>query len=279
MFIHVFPQTDTFPASHMPVPRLHRLTRSQDNPDWTHPLHAHQDYVELMFLASGKAEIKVDQHTFHCSEGDMILLDKNIVHATSSARGSIRDTWCCLLSQVELPAISAGDNYILRCNAGEYFQYVQNTFLNIYEFSRHNTLITDPVCNQLIATLLLIFQEKLKESRTLEKAGPLTFAQQVLKYINSHFAEKITLDSLAKEFFVSKSYLGNEFRKEYDISPINYLIDKRLTESIWLMLNTDTPIHQIAQAVGYDNPYYFSKIFTARMGISPADYREQFYRG
>ena len=275
MFIHAFPQTNEPVASHMPTPILHRLTCSWDNPQWVHPLHTHRDFVELMFLDNGRAEIKVDQHIFQFVEGNMVLLDKNIVHATAPVSGYPRDTWCCLLSGVELPAISNRDGYILQCNVGEYLGYVRSVFRAIYDFSRINCSVTDPLCNHLMATLLLLFQEKLLENSVQETAAPPTFAQQVLKYINEHFTEKITLESLAKQFLTSKSYLGNEFRKEYDISPINYLIDKRLNESIWLLLNTDAPISEVATAVGYDNPYYFIKIFTTRIGMSPNEYRKQ----
>lgn len=275
MFIHVFPQD--LPRSFEPLktPVLHRLTRSLDNPQWNHPLHAHGDYVEFMFFGRGHAEVKADRHTFHCVEGDMLLLDKNIIHSTASVSGPPRDTWCCLLSNVELftehPA-----NYILKCNAEEYSEYAAKVFSQICEFSRSTPAISGPVCNCLMGTLLLIFQEKLRKSSIQKNAEPLTFAQQILIYINEHFTEKITLDSLARKFLTSKSRISSEFKSEYEISPINYLIDKRLNESIWLMLNTKLTIHDIARSIGYDNPYYFIKLFASRMEISPTDYREKY---
>lgn len=276
MHVHVFPQEKSAGGTEMPTPQLRRLTRSWENPGWTHPLHAHRDQVELMFLSAGRMEVKADQHTFQCAQGDLVLLDRNIIHATNAVEGYPRDTWCCLLTGVELDCVAPGEGAgILRCNAGEYFQYVRDTFLQIYDFSRLNQSVTDPVCNHLMATLLLIFREKAQTDPSLERTSQPTFAQRVLIYLNDHFTEKITLDSLAKTFYTSKSHLGNEFKKEYDISPINYLIDKRLNESIWLLLNTDQPVHQVAKAVGYENPYHFIKLFSSRMGVSPSDYRIQ----
>lgn len=276
MFIHVFPQDGQPASGPVSPPVIHRLTRSLDNPRWHHPLHAHRDYVEFIFLADGEAEIKADRHVFHCIKGDMILLDKNIIHSTASVLGPPRDTWCCLLSGVEPFSENLTEQYILKCNAEEYCDYVGHVFSQICEFSRGNPSILAPVCNYLMGTLMVIFQEKLRKYSIRENAEPLSFAQNLLIYINEHFTEKITLDSLAKEFLTSKSRIGSEFKEEYETSPINYLIDKRMTESIWLLLNTDQPVHEIAKAVGYENPYYFIKLFTSRMGISPTDYKKEY---
>lgn len=275
MYIHAFPQNQLSAAEQIPTPVIHRLTRTWDNPSWNHPLHAHREHVEFMFLSEGRADIRVDQNIFHCVQGDMILMDKNIIHATSSVEGFPRDTWCCLLSNVEMPTYSS-EHYILKCNAQEYYGYVRQVFEQILEFSRSNEVISSAICNYLIGTLLVIFQEKLRQAPVHEQVTELSFAQQVLIYINEHFTKKITLDILAKEFLTSRSRVSSEFKKEYEISPINYLIDKRLNEAIWLLLNTKNPIHQIAQSVGYDNPYHFIKLFTNRMGMSPADYRKMY---
>lgn len=276
MFIHVFPQDGQMDAAQRTLPVIHRLTRSLDNPRWYHPLHAHREYNEFIFLSSGEAEIKADRHTFHCVEGDMILLDKNIIHSTASVLGPPRDTWCCLLSNVDLFTERPPENYILKCNAEEFTGYARTVFSQICELSRGNTAVSGAVSNYLMGSLLVIFQNKLQKASIQENAAPLSFAQQILIYINEHFTEKITLESLARVFLTSKSRISSEFKLEYETSPINYLIDKRLNESIWLMLNTAQPIHEIAGMVGYDNPYYFMKLFTSRMGISPADYREKY---
>ena len=274
MFVHVFPQDESAASQAISIPVIHRLTRAWNNPSWHHPLHAHRDYVELMFFAEGEAEITAGRHKFHCVPGDMVLIDKNIIHSTASVEGHPRDTWCCQLSHVELPGQAQG-HYILRCSSGEYANYILETFHQIFAFSRRNDRITDRVCNELVGTMLTIFQEQLRRSPMLERDEELSFAQQILIYLNDHFAQRITLDSLARAFLTSRSRVSSEFKKEYETSPINYLIDKRLTESIWLLVNTTTPVHQIAQAVGYENPYYFIKLFTARMGLSPAAYRER----
>ena len=94
-------------------------------------------------------------------------------------------------------------------------------------------------------------------------------------YINEHYNENITLKSLATVFFVSETKISHDFKEEYNISPINYLIDKRIGEARWLLLNTNEPIYSIAERVGYTKYYYFNKLFKSRYGMTPAEYREQ----
>ncbi|EEG9530619.1 helix-turn-helix transcriptional regulator, partial [Escherichia coli] len=91
-----------------------------------------------------------------------------------------------------------------------------------------------------------------------------------------NYREKITLEQLSKKFRASVSYICHEFTKEYRISPINYVIQRRMTEAKWSLTNTELSQAEISWRVGYENVDHFAKLFLRHVGCSPSDYRRQF---
>ena len=82
------------------------------------------------------------------------------------------------------------------------------------------------------------------------------------------------LEQLAEEGHMNKFYLSHAFKKEYGLSPINYMIDCRIREGKRLLADTDLSLSQIAGILGFSSPSYFSQSFRKAEGISPAEYRK-----
>ena len=93
-------------------------------------------------------------------------------------------------------------------------------------------------------------------------------------YIDLHFKEALTLEQLAEESHMSKYYLSHAFKREYGISPINYMISRRIEESKYLLAETDLSMSQISQLLGFSSLSYFSQVFHRTQSISPKEYRQ-----
>lgn len=102
----------------------------------------------------------------------------------------------------------------------------------------------------------------------------LTSIDHIARYINQNFASKITLDMLAKEAFLDRSYLVRAFKKRYGCTPIKYLIDVRLTHAKDILLNTNAPIYEIAEECGYNTESFFISQYRSKYGMSPAQHRQ-----
>jgi AraC-like DNA-binding protein len=72
---------------------------------------------------------------------------------------------------------------------------------------------------------------------------------------------------------MNKYYLSHAFKREYGVSPINYMITRRIEESKYLLAETDLSMSQIAQLLGFSSLSYFSQVFRKTQGISPMEYR------
>lgn len=102
--------------------------------------------------------------------------------------------------------------------------------------------------------------------------------QEVMDYLCSHLREKITLAQVAAEHSLSVSSLSHLFRQQTGMTVLRYLEEQRLARARHLLELTPWTIQWIAQAVGYDNPFYFTLRFKQRNGTSPRDYRRSIKR-
>jgi YesN/AraC family two-component response regulator len=99
---------------------------------------------------------------------------------------------------------------------------------------------------------------------------------RIINYLNENYEHKISLEQIAHNMYLSPVYISKIFKEETGESPINYLIKIRLEKAKDILLNSDNGcIKNIANQVGYDDVYHFSKLFKKYYGISPLYYRKQ----
>jgi transcriptional regulator GlxA family with amidase domain len=84
----------------------------------------------------------------------------------------------------------------------------------------------------------------------------------------------ITLDELAKFNNLSKSQLNKIFNQKTNHSPINFFIQLKIQRACKYLDLTKLTIREISEKMGYNDQYYFSKIFKKIMGIPPSQYRK-----
>ena len=95
------------------------------------------------------------------------------------------------------------------------------------------------------------------------------------RYIDTNYAQNITLDTLAELTHINKYYLAHSFASCIGQSPISYLSSKRLQASMELLVNTNHSIAQVASSTGFSSQSYFSQMFKKSVGMTPQQYRKQ----
>ena len=98
---------------------------------------------------------------------------------------------------------------------------------------------------------------------------------EVLKFIDENYKNNITLDTLAGIMNISTMYFSNYFKRVFRISPKQYVLNKRLTESQRLLLESRMSIKEIAYEVGFENENYFSEFFSSKVGVSALKFRKR----
>jgi len=97
--------------------------------------------------------------------------------------------------------------------------------------------------------------------------------RKIQAYIDEHYADNLTLVSLAEAFYLNPSYLSQLFMKKTNTTFLQHLTDVRIRKAVELLRNTDLKVYEISSKVGYKDAKYFSKIFEKNIGAKPMDYR------
>ena len=99
--------------------------------------------------------------------------------------------------------------------------------------------------------------------------------QDILRYLDEHFTENISLDALAEQFFISKYYLSREFKKEFGTTIIQYVLMKKINYAKELLRYSNSSIEEIARLCGIDDASYFNKVFKKLEGGTASEYRRK----
>ena len=99
--------------------------------------------------------------------------------------------------------------------------------------------------------------------------------EQSATFIHNHFRENLCVGALAEREHLSDSRYRELFREAFGMSPGEYITHQRILYACSLLQNTDLPVIRIAEACGYQDPLYFSRIFRKKTGISPIVYRRE----
>lgn len=97
----------------------------------------------------------------------------------------------------------------------------------------------------------------------------------VIRYMSENLERNLRLADLAEYVGVTPTYLSHLFTLRTGNSPMTHLRQLRMSHACHLLDFSTLHINQICHKVGISDPYYFSRVFTATMGISPSDYRRQ----
>ncbi|UKS28350.1 response regulator [Paenibacillus sp. HWE-109] len=100
--------------------------------------------------------------------------------------------------------------------------------------------------------------------------------QQVKKYIDEHYSEKITLNQMAELVYLNPSYFSIQFKKETGINFIDYLKNCRMEKAKELLRRIDLKVYEIGELVGYQDRKYFATTFKSHTKLTPLEYRQSF---
>jgi len=97
--------------------------------------------------------------------------------------------------------------------------------------------------------------------------------EMAIKYLHAHMSEKISIPDVAKKMGCSQTYFRRLFKMRTGRSSLEYLLRLRLQHAKSLLKQTNIPIAEIAHSIGYEDAFYFSRVFKKACGISPSHFR------
>lgn len=101
--------------------------------------------------------------------------------------------------------------------------------------------------------------------------------RNILLYIDMNYYENIDLKLLEEKFEISRPYLCNTFKSLTGISPVNYIIRRRITEAKQKLVSTEKSIIEISEECGFNSLSNFNSLFKRMTGLTPSSYRKKYF--
>lgn len=231
-------------------------------------------YNKFYLICDGEGYIKVGNREYRPQKGQMVLMPAGIVQSYSTiSKNTFTKYWCHFTAKV-------GDMNV--------FDFMEVPYvIEVDDLNRLKSLFQEMISLQEDGGLHSIIKEKalLLEiiAYYLERAGVrnLKFSKNpsmeklnsVLKYIQEHISENLTVEALANLVHFHPNYFTNIFKKYMGMPPIQYVNKMRIERAKYLLKTTGSQINEIALITGFCDVYYFSRTFKSYTGYSPTDFR------
>lgn len=254
--------------------KLRNASRARYSGDWNSVPHTH-NHMELFYIVGGKGQFLIEDQLYPVDTSQLVIINPNVLHTEVSLKSQPLEYIVLGVDGIEL-AIHSGSNgqfCVLTPSEGA---EISSCLRNILREMELKSAGYQDVCQAFMEILIIRLMRSISLSAPTELHLPAVNRQcaSVRRYIDLHFKEAITLDQLAEASHMNKYYLSHVFKRQYGVSPINYMIGRRLEESKFLLAETDLSVSQIAQLLGFSSPSYFSQMFSKSQSVTPREYRQ-----
>lgn len=254
------------------------------------PLHWHAEF-EINYVISGCAEFICGDNRFVSSEGDIIIILPNMLHAIYPCENS-KQLYDTVVFSPEMLGISENDRcaaeFIKPLAGGTeinnritrehiYYNELKTTVENIFSCAKGNTPRLDMLMKSELLRLFWLLYENGDISRT-DKSTVFKseMIRPAIEYINDNFSEAVTVEKLAEITHISKSYFMRLFKETAGVGAIEYLSQLRIKKVCEILLKTDKTAAEAAFECGFRNISNFNRQFRKFAGCTPKEYRKAY---
>ncbi len=262
------------------------------------PLYFHQhDFVEILYMYKGSCKQYIENldNCIVLQEGDLFLLNQNVIHAI------MQQDEQAILIKIVLPLEVLSYNFIQKMNHDsdlfqffvdakspqkEYYHYLHYIHCTSDEqilieklmteyYMKYNYYKETIVC---YLELLMIFLERsnnLHHNLRYKLAHSSLKTGEIIQYIYEH-SDTVTLEELSRVFSFNQSYLSRIIKENCKMNFLGLLRESRLEKASIFLSSSDYSVEQIAQMVGYHNAVPIYQGIKEKFGCSPSEYRKHY---
>lgn len=243
----------------------------------------HRD-VELIMLLEGEIEVNIHGESYVLKEGDLMLINSNVGHATMAKRS---DSIAMVLHfspeyfsiwYKEQPFFQLKFSNLMNEIKKRAYDEIKRKLLQMTVYtdfkSKKDEIIYEALFHGIIAELFLHFAPESPDAQDTAIGSGSDKILKIIDYINNHYRDKITLDVLQDVTGYNKSYISQLIKQDLGINYYEYLTRVRMREAIFSLTNTTDRIADIALGNGFSDVKSFNSAFKERFGKSPSEYRK-----
>lgn len=258
-----------------------------------YPIHMHEDVTEILLSLKGSMNVITSHENVYVKEGDFVFVNSNSIHSIQSSDEAI-----VAVFHIDLNFFEKKNEYI------KYMYFRNNMYSKKYKkiesdnFDYQRIESKTMFKNKLIGILLntvykfelsdeisLLYEDQIIESMINEfnwlqflnkdniKPNQLDRYYRIVKYIQEHINERITLDDIASIEYISKNYFSHFWKNISNFSFIERVNFEKVFKSEYMLLTTDINIVSIAEKFGFSDVKYYYNHFKRWYGTTPLVHR------
>ena len=273
----------TFPFTAMP-----RLLYADDDKerriyDCPYGIHKHDGWVELLLVYDGAGMVGIGSHRYLVHKGQILILNQGVLHDEMPSGITNIHTLCMDVDNILIDGMCKNQlidpDIIPIIDCGECFVDVYQTWKHLCRLMYKGMPEMEGYCHYLMMSIFSIIAFQIDQTRIVagnsdDNADQMGTAIQ--DYINLHFSEHLSVQSIGQAMNLSPYYMTRVFKKATGYTPMQYVTKLRLGKAQQLLLHTQKSITDIAMEIGYNNLSNFNYSFMKLCGISPSRYRKEF---
>ncbi len=265
------------------------------------PSHWHDD-MEIIYLLNGSATVFLDGRPHKLVNGDFIVIDAGMIHESQCTRSYMQIVIRIREGLVQ-SLVGGSRDFRILCSRGDLTRETLPHYLEICDLLRQlaplyiqqprgymiksHSLVLD-VLYRLVSHFSVSFeaaggegdltpeqQEAAASSRRTFSHPAQERAREIVRYIDRHYAEPLTLDGIAEHFGLNSEYFSRMFRRTFGIPFTHHLHHVRLVHIYHDICTTDEPVMAVAEKHGFSNYKLFGRLFREFYGKTPREVRRE----
>lgn len=253
----------------------------------------YDDELIIEYYKKGGSSLHIEGNIYNIEEGDVVVLkpdelhvtirndeqymEKMVLHVKESFLSRFFEEQTVFFDKIALRPKGKGN--LILSNVVKKVG-INKMFLKCLEYAKDNSIEKKVLLSCKVVEIISLIADMVeKDDKTIiDTATSNNKVNQMIDYINRHYTEDITLDTLAKRFHFSKYYISHLFKDYVGVSPYDYLIVRRLYNCNNLIRSNYT-IKEACFTTGFNNYSNFYRLYKKHFKITPQQFKEQFKLG
>lgn len=240
--------------------------------------HWHRS-VEIFAVFEGELEFYVNEVKYPLQPGEFMLVNSNEIHSIVAPKKNLTIVLQIPLSTFE--KYYTDDQFIYfshssRIQDEEVMRLIRDMYHTYLNRKCGYELKVQSQFYMLIYLLVTKYRETNVDVELVRYTRKLNRLSVITAYMKDNYQKDMTLESIAKEFGYSPTYLSRMFQKYAKMNYKTYLDNIRLEHAYKALMNSDRPIGEIALNNGFPNSKAFARVFKKKYGILPSEYKHKF---
>lgn len=234
------------------------------------------DY-QLIYMVSGKGYFQFEDKTTEVSGGQIVIYTPNQPqHYSYYAKDFTEAYW------IHFTGYAARDylqEFGLLSQPVHVVGAMDELAILYKEITRElnmNKPLHEHMTSAHLLKMLTLVGRRLQNTEDHRKADPHTDINRIIEIMHERFSQNLIITDLAKECSLSLFHFIHKFKVVTGTTPVKYITRIRMNEAKRLLSESSLHVWEVASIVGYENPLYFSRVFSSVVGIPPSEYKKRF---